>query len=231
MDYLVLSDGAAVCALEVKWASGPQWKVRLCLDFYTSSCHVIWEKWNHAIAACLCLWYVSHSEGGRARQSGAVFRECIGTNSTDIKVGVCFFPAQRSSSFIPVCDLRSVSHWTRSKQADEEGTPCLPSFKSINHRRPLSPFWQISTSSSIGCGILLSVSLWHGREGRTQVPRCCNYITTSLAAPWPLTQLFLENINFIVSFERMWSLSQNKSSVEGWGSGSSVRCMHASENT
>lgn len=40
----MLSDGAAVCALEVKWASGPQWKVRLCLDFYTSSCHVIWEK-------------------------------------------------------------------------------------------------------------------------------------------------------------------------------------------
>lgn len=44
LDYLVLCDGAAVCALEVKWASGPQWKVRLCLDFYTSSCHVIGEK-------------------------------------------------------------------------------------------------------------------------------------------------------------------------------------------
>lgn len=147
----------------------------------------------------------------------------------------CLLFSSTKKLFIHSCLWSSlaviVSHWTRSKQADEEGTPCLPSFKSINHRRPLSPFWQISTSSSIGCGILLSVSLWHGREGRTRVPRCCNYITTSLAAPWPLTQLFLENINFIVSFERMWSLSQNKSSVEGWGSGSSVCCMHASENT
>lgn len=113
-----------------------------------------------------------------------------------------------------------MSHWTRSKLADEEGTPCLPSFKSVNHRRPLSPFWQISSSSPIGCGIMLSVSLWHRRKGRTRAPHCCNYITTSLAAPQPLTQLFLETVSFIVSFERMWSLSQNKSSNEGWGSDS-----------
>lgn len=108
LDYLVLCDGAAVCALEVKWVSGQQRKVRVCLHFYTSLCHMVWEKWNHAIAARLCLWYVSHGEGGWVRQSRAVFRECIGTNSTDIKVGVCFFPAQRGSSFIPVCDLRSL---------------------------------------------------------------------------------------------------------------------------
>lgn len=98
----------------------------------------------------------------------------------------------------------------------QEGTPCLTaSFRSVNHRRPLSPFWQISSSSSIGCGILLSVSFWHGREGRTRAPCCCNYITAGLAAPSPLTQLFLENINFIVSFEIM-AIFEAQQEL-GWG--------------
>lgn len=52
----------------------------------------------------------------------------------------------------------------------------------------------MSSSSPIGCGILLSASLWHWREGWTQVPRRCNYITISLAAQRSLTQLFLQNI-------------------------------------
>lgn len=45
-----------------------------------------------------------------------------------------------------------------------------------------------------------------GREEKKAVPCCCNYITASLVAPRPLTQLFLENIKFIVSFEIMRSL-------------------------
>ena len=48
-----------------KW-SGQQWKVRLC--------HMILEKWNHAIAACVFMVCVSHGETGRvskwARQTG-----------------------------------------------------------------------------------------------------------------------------------------------------------------
>lgn len=48
---------------------------------------------------------------------------------------------------------------------------------------------------------------------------CCNYIIAGFAAPRPLTQLFHENINFIVSFEIMRSLSGNKRPADGPGSG------------
>lgn len=78
---------------------------------------------------------------------------------------------------------------------------------------PLIPFWQISSSSSRGCGILRSVSLWHGSERRKRVPCCSNYITTSSAAPRPLTQLSRENINFIVPVERMWSLKKTRAQL------------------
>lgn len=47
------------------------------------------------------------------------------------------------------------------------------------------------------------------------MPHCCNYISASFAAQRPLTQLFLEDINFIVPVERMWSLSQKQEL--GWG--------------
>lgn len=128
-----------------------------------------------------------------------------------------------------------MSHWSRFKQAvkthPHPPTPRLPaSFKSVNHRCPLSSFWQISTSSSTACDILLSFFFWHGRDRRTRVPCYCNYIMVSLAAPWPLTQLFLWNIYFIVSFEIMRSLRHNKSSVEGWRS-DFICTMHVFENT
>lgn len=47
------------------------------------------------------------------------------------------------------------------------------------------------------------------------MPRCCNYITTSFAAPRSLTQLFCEDINFIVS---CWKNVIFESKQElGWG--------------
>lgn len=45
---------------------------------------------------------------GEARQSRVVFRECIGTDSTGIKVGVCFFSATKKAlSFLSVNLARS----------------------------------------------------------------------------------------------------------------------------
>lgn len=182
---------------------------------------MIWEKWNHASAACVFMVCVSHSKGEWVRQNrlylGGIYRSKF-YRVVRHKSWYLLFSSTKTlfiHSFSVIFSRCNHVTLVKIQASWQEGTPCLPaSFKSVNHRRPLSPFWQISSSYSIGCGILLSVFFWHGREGRTRVPCCCNYITASLAAPSPVAQLFLENINFIVSFEIMRPLSHNKSLVE-----------------
>lgn len=200
-----------VCALEV---SGQHWKVRLCI----STPDDLGESETTQVllmCECVCVYGMCESQRGRASETEqAVFRECIG----DIKV-LLFSSTKTLFIHFLFCDLLSLSHWSRSKQADKKAPAvCQASFKSVNHRRPLSPFWQISSSSSIGCGILLSVSFWHweGREGRTWVPCWCNYITASLASaiatdpiiPWK-HQFYCvvgENAIFESQQERGWGL-------------------------
>lgn len=107
LDYLVLCDGAAgsMCALEVKWVSGQQWKVGLHLSSSTSPCHMIWES-ETAQLLHLCVYgtcesqpeseRVSEPGGGRTGCNQAMYS--VGTNATewwDIKVGICFFPSTK----------------------------------------------------------------------------------------------------------------------------------------
>lgn len=106
MDYLVLCDGAAgnMCVpWKVKWVSGQQWKIGHCLNFSTSLCHIIWESETmqvlHASVYGMC--ESQHDRVRRAEGEQEVPWQCIGTNVTEdwnIKVGICFFPAQRSFS-------------------------------------------------------------------------------------------------------------------------------------
>lgn len=137
-----------------------------------------------------------------------------------MEVGNCVLspPPCTKALFILHSSAAVTSCWLRSKEVDMKAHPHpLVSFRSVNRRRPSCQFSQSFRSSSIGCDILLSISLWHGREGfggGTRVSCCRNYIIAGLAAPQSLTQLFLENISFIVSFEIMRSLSGNKSSVD-----------------
>lgn len=146
-------------------------------------------------------------------------------------VSASFFPAQRRSSFLLFCDL--LSQWPCLTGLDPDwltGKPpyLLSSFKSKNHKRRLSPFWQISTSS-VGCDILLSVSFWPEKEGfDTGAMLLYNYITTSLEAPRPLTQLFPENVDFIVSFERMRSFrSSTRAQLIAADRPPTAPCVHA----
>lgn len=101
--------------------------------FFLRKLHVMWfgkSETTQLLRVCVYSMWVTVREG-KARQSRVVFRECIGTDSTDIKVGVCFFLPQRKL-FIHSCLwiwlVVIMSHWSRPKQADEEGTACLLSF-------------------------------------------------------------------------------------------------------
>lgn len=115
--------------------------------------------------------------------------------------------AQRSSSFSSsVISLVLV----RIQAGRQETPPCL---LVLTTDVTYAHFDSSLLHLPIGRGIVLSFSLWQQQEGRMLLPWRCNYITVGLAAPRPLTQLFLEHVNFIVSFEIIQSLSRNKSSV------------------
>lgn len=75
---------------------------------------MIWEsETTQTLHVCVYGTCESQRERERARRAEGeqdVTGKCMGTNATewrDIKVGICIFSAQRSSSFMAFCDLLS----------------------------------------------------------------------------------------------------------------------------
>lgn len=114
-------------------------------------------------------------------------------------------------SFIPACDLHSLSSCHSGRGPSEPAKKTPPLLPAVcRHSEVLTADAPRPVVTDL---LFISHRPQHsverlplaggGREARAGVPCCCNYITTSLAVPRPLTQLFLENINFNVSSERM----------------------------
>lgn len=144
------------------------------------------------------------------------------------------FRPRESSSFIPVSELGSCH------TGQDPSKRKMKAFPVPRHSKVLTtdaPYPHVDRTvvhllrAVAFCEALPSGS-GKSRGGEEEaMPRCCNYVTTNFAAPRPLTQLFREDIKFIVSCRKNAIFEfKTRARLRSGGPPSSARRMHASRN-